>query len=44
MLFRSAYTQDMSLEQDARAALRAGAVTVGVEETIATELRAEKLL
>ena len=39
-----AYTQNMSLEQSARAALRAGAVTVGVEETIATELCAEKLL
>lgn len=38
-----AYTQGLSLEQSARAALRAGAIAVGVEETIASTLCPDKL-
>lgn len=38
-----AYTQGLSLEQSARAALKAGAITVGVEETIAPDLSADRL-
>lgn len=38
-----AYTQGLSLEQSARAALKAGAITVGAEETIAPGLSPEKL-
>lgn len=38
-----AFTQGMDLEQSARAALKAGAVTVGVEETIAPHLCADLL-
>lgn len=39
-----AYTRGLSLEQSARAALKAGAITVGVEETIAPGLSPEQLM
>lgn len=38
-----AYTRGLSLEQSARAALKAGAITVGVEQTIAPDLSPDKL-
>jgi len=38
-----AYTQNMDLEQSARAALKAGAITVSVEQTIAPHLCADLL-
>lgn len=38
-----AYTQGMDLEQSARSALKAGAITVGTRETIAPEMSPDRL-
>ena len=38
------FTQGLSLEQSARAALKAGAIAVSAEETIAPDMAPERLL